>query len=283
VRQLILQVFATLGGVGVLLATLGLLFRHYLETWITARVNARAEIDVGKAVESYKHELSKSLEHYRSGLALEAQRALQEHNLFAIRRQEVWAKLYALVLTAEGKALSIRGRYVAPRYEDYELSDLLELARAEGCPSGTVNELEYHWKTVGQDAAIKFWKECEWRKRWNEALTAWDEAHDYLVFNALYLSDTLHDLANAALEPTWDYVGEMEVPPDPTERAAIHTLKVAMRTKVHELKQALRSEMRAAYLADRSDANLVATSLPASPPPALQPDRRISPARTQTS
>lgn len=248
-NQFLHQFLAYLGASTVLFAVVAYFARAYINALITARVNARAQIEVGKAIEAYKLDLNKALEQWRSNLAIEAQRTIQEHGLFAGRKHKVWAKLYGLVLTADGKAMVIPGRHVGLTYEEYDLSDLLELARTEGFASGIRTQLEQLWTVSGREEALRYWKQCERSKRWNEAVSAWDEAHNYIFFNALYLSAEVYDIANGALDPIWDFIIEMyPPPPHPSERVRVDNIKRTIAEKLNLLKQTLTTEMLAAAL-----------------------------------
>src|SRR6266446_558217 len=99
-------------------------FRKLVDTWIERRVGARFD----RELEEHRHRLRLDAEAVRA----EHQRRLHDFSLYSVKKHEVYAELYRLILVADGSAGHLSGGRIVPSYQDYSADDIRAVMEGAG-------------------------------------------------------------------------------------------------------------------------------------------------------
>lgn len=213
-------------------------FKASLNTWIQERVRAGIQAGFDKQLESHKHDLQLVADTAR----YEHERRVHALNQFFDTRQEVYARLYRLLLVADGNIRSLFGgiRY-HPTFEEYDASDLEALLVNREFPSGKRREIAEAF-AVDRVRALELYVAYSLIKERDVATRSFQRAQNYFLSNSLFLSRDV----DAAAEQILDLLHDLQFSamfPDMRDHDRERTIKESLRIARAEIKQLMAGEL----------------------------------------
>jgi hypothetical protein len=244
----------------------GWLLPKYLEARVTAAAKGAVDERVGKVLADHRHELDKQLEAHRSSLArdaeafkqalaLEHDRYSRDYQLFATRRNEVYAETFSLLEQARGRffpyfSLLTIGLTLGPDFSRAGAEDLAGFANSDKDISPAERtELLSCIERDALEEARTFAGTLHDRVSLRRAHLAFRDFKNASVLNALYYSPTIDGLlteANIILGRIAAFALDLErlerVDEGTRGRALTELDKITAK-----LREAMRSEMKAGF------------------------------------
>lgn len=157
-------------------------FKKAVDTWVERRIGARFD----KELEDHRHRLELDAEAVRA----QHQRRLQDFSLSTIKRHEVYAELFKLLLIADGSVQRLWGGRLDPDWEKYSAEDISKSMEAAGFTSTQRDDVLQDWDR-DRKTALRVYKEAMRNVEKHQALTATTDAKNYFLVNSLFLRDAV--------------------------------------------------------------------------------------------
>lgn len=190
-----------MNGTGILIATVVVQVLVGLAIlYLTERVkhSARGAVDaaVGKALAEHGHELKKRLETLR----LDHARIAQDFGLFASKRNDVYAGIYAAFSKSVGWLHSVVGVTTMPDFTTAEPEAVSDYLTNEAKITTARKESVLELWTRDREAGGRELYQIETERRREEANEAFNEAKNAAALNELYLSPEVARTVDAAIK-----------------------------------------------------------------------------------
>ncbi len=153
------------------------LFKKYYEKKI--------EITLQQKLESYKQELTIATENAK----FDYQRKIQDFNLFATKKHEVYGEMNKLMLIAEGKILNLYGLRTELKYEEYNSNDFQNLMEKERFPNGKISEIIDLINQGDREKAIQNMRHFRRIKEFQDSSNSLINARNYFWASNFYFSN----------------------------------------------------------------------------------------------
>lgn len=270
-----------------LFASVLVLGARVLGAYAQRRAEAAADAQVGRRVREHGLELDRQLEEHKARLALSAdaerltfQRQLQEFGLFAAKRHAVYAKLFARILTAQGRLGGVYGLRRMPDYARYERAELE--AEMRGRPGGSrvgegvAAQVLAQFDAGDRRGAVRTLEEAMRAVEREDAYGAWQRAKTYYLLNELYLSAAVVHAVDAAFE-AMHHLSVHILHPDPSTADARLQATEAMNAGVERVRATMRADLQRSDYAIPVGAAAPAEHTSVDPPPGAGVDAPASP------
>jgi hypothetical protein len=228
---------AVLFGVG------GLIGAPFIRAWIEGRVRGNVE----QQLLARRAELEKDLERHKADLALTAESARAElakrstdYALWAQRRHEATAALFAEMLKAEDTATSLY-EFAVPRMEDTSEAQLVALLEASKATPEESEPVLTAFRFPDLDGAKRKLEPLLERARTNKVIRARNRAYAAYFGHALYLAPEVDEAARAVRDHFHEWIVEFQAPLN--GRPQFVPLKTKLRFLMLELLNAARADL----------------------------------------
>lgn len=157
-------------------------------------LNGRLDRRRAIAVEKFKEELSEIADRRK----FDYKRRTTDFDLYTQRKHQVYARLYRLLLVAEGHLESLTSVRQLPTFDEYSVQDMQAYLRKYPVIEGYIDQLVSGWEQNRQ-TAISTIRDYLLVLDFQKADHARQAAKNYAVANALYLSEPIESRVNDIL------------------------------------------------------------------------------------
>ncbi|XOI98290.1 hypothetical protein ACMX2M_20715 [Paenibacillus polymyxa] len=173
---------------------------------LTKIINAETEqkkSELAKVNDEYRKELNTEIEKLKH----EQQRALKDFELYISKKHERYPEVYKSIEIAYGAILSLHSKYRDLSFENVNKEDVKAYLEMENVTKKDTQEIMDLWVEGESNIdAIKGINAVRRRIKINTAYEKWSEANDTLLFNELYLSESVSTQARTVLNKSWEYL-----------------------------------------------------------------------------
>lgn len=240
-------VFQQLGVFAGFAVVLAMLIRPYVRAWINRRIEAGVEEGLRKRLASFQLGIDKELEQYRSRLSDAAERGKIDFALYATKRHEALAGLFAEFLRSEEQLVNMTS-LIAPSPEGLsaeQLASFLETVGASDQRRSFVESLRAAGNTEGLGRQLELLARDA---RYGRAIQARDEAWEAYLRYALYLPETV-DVAAIAVRDYFNDAAEPYVLPESQYVRSVVAHRRKLRSLLVEYQNAARADLSRSAIA----------------------------------
>lgn len=137
-------------------------------------------------LEEHKHRLEVLTE----GVRFDLERKMADFSHFIKERHEKYAKLHELIHVANGLLRTLWGFKRELTFEEFSVADMRKHLQGRGIVEGKIDDILKDWET-NRPSAVKNAREYLLMIEHQRADTARNEAKNYLLLNAIYVSNHL--------------------------------------------------------------------------------------------
>ncbi|PAF31717.1 hypothetical protein [Paenibacillus sp. 7516] len=178
---------------------------------LTKMINAETEqkkSELAKVNDKFRNELNAEIEKLKH----EQQRAFKDFELYISKKHERYPEVYKSIETAYGAIFSLHGKYRDLSFENVNKDDVKAYLEMEGVTKKDMQEIMDLWVDGEPNAdAVMRINSVRRRIKINSAYESWSDANDTLIFNELYLSESVSEQARKVLNKLWEYLDLEEI------------------------------------------------------------------------
>lgn len=196
-----------------------------------------------KRMERYKHQLTLISDKYR----FDYERKTADFALYIKLKHEKYSKLYELIHIANGKLMGLYGFRKELTLEEFSKSDMETYLRNHKIAEGFILEVLATWETNKQESISRIRKYLRMIE-FQIAHAARNEAKNYMVLNALYVSSAAETIVNEILTKMVNLNVSWEMPtehgPGPRDEIAENRKTISEKDLlIEKLKNLMREEL----------------------------------------
>jgi hypothetical protein len=217
--------------------------RKAVDTWIERRIGSRFD----KELEDHRHSLRLDAENVRA----DHQRRLHDFSLSSLKKHEIYAEAFRLLLIAEGALAQLSGGRVTESYDEHSGDDMLRIMTGVGFTAPQKAAVLRDWDT-DRRSAMKAFNGAMHNVEMANARAAMLEANNYTLVNSLYLSEPLWKLVTEILSTLNKGFAAAMYPTAEGFASEQRKLKLEVAGLVERLKCALRDELEPGAVAKKA-------------------------------
>jgi hypothetical protein len=203
-----------------------------------------------KALEAYKSELNRVSEQQKFNY----QRWITDFSLFTQKKHETYAKLYRLILIADGSLETLSGFRQVPSFDEYTRSDMGKYLHNYQIVEGYIPELLNGWEN-SRETCIQKIRGYLTMIDFQKADKARSDAKNYFLVNTLYLSEATEHLISELLSLLVRHyvIDRQSLVEHCHDRSAVEELKTIREQKLlllAELKTTMRNEISVGHYSE---------------------------------
>ncbi|MGR6129122.1 hypothetical protein [Paenibacillus sp. SER-28] len=146
---------------------------------------------------------------------------------------------------AYGAILSLHGKYRDLSLENVNKDDVRSYLEMEGVTKKDMQEIMDLWveDEPNVDAVMRI-NSVRRRIKINSAYEIWSDANDTLIFNELYLSESVSEQARKVLNKSWEYLEGVDIAGASYEKIlGVSNVREEMKQEKEKLKNIMKTEL----------------------------------------
>lgn len=179
----------------------------------------RIDSTFNKTLEDHKSELAKENERYKKDMEMnieklrgQIQRSNKDYELYITKRHERYPELYKSIETAAGHILALHREGMYLTFENCNREDIENYMSMQKFTIKDTSNILALWNDNGDNTgALKKLAIYQKRVLINIAYQKWDEANDTLLFNELYISDSVSSQARSILDSLYAFLKDVRI------------------------------------------------------------------------